>query len=158
MDIDKLENPFIKVTWEDIPENFTQEKIKRVRSYFQRKYKSKNVTLLTKSIDRDATGELDIDIEENVMDTNYQKNLMEQFIKNNSIGVDLDLLKRLDDKVNSKMSDEINLNTRYKRVYIKKIKFSNFLSFGNDNTLDVNSLGGITVIDSNPPNFGGKSV
>ena len=51
MDIDKLENPFIKVTWEDIPENFTQEKIKRVRSYFQRKYKSKNVTLLTKSID-----------------------------------------------------------------------------------------------------------
>ena len=27
MDIDKLENPFIKVTWEDIPENFTQEKI-----------------------------------------------------------------------------------------------------------------------------------
>tara|TARA_R110001583_G_scaffold28074_3_gene100033 strand:- start:2037 stop:4364 length:2328 start_codon:yes stop_codon:yes gene_type:complete len=158
MDIDKLENPFIKVTWEDIPENFTQEKIKRVRSYFQRKYKSKNVTLLTKSIDRDATGELDIDIEENVMDTNYQKNLMEQFIKNNSIGVDLDLLKRLDDKVNSKMSDEINLNTRYKRVYIKKIKFSNFLSFGNDNILDVNSLGGITVIDSNPPNFGGKSV
>jgi len=158
MDIDKLENPFIKVTWEDIPENFTQEKIKRVRSYFQRKYKSKNVTLLTKSIDRDATGELDIDIEENVMDTNYQKNLMEQFIKNNSIGVDLDLLKRLDDKVNSKMSDEINLNTRYKRVYIKKIKFSNFLSFGNDNILDVNSLGGITAIDSNPPNFGGKSV
>ena len=158
MDIDKLENPFIKVTWEDIPETFTQEKIKRVRSYFQRKYKSKNVTLLTKAIDRDATGELDIDIEENVMDTSYQKNLMEQFVKSNSIGVDLDLLKRLDDKVNSKMSDEINLNTKYKRVYIKKIKFSNFLSFGNDNTLDVNSLGGITVVDSNPPNFGGKSV
>ena len=29
-----LKNPFIKVTWEDIPENFTQERIKRVRSYF----------------------------------------------------------------------------------------------------------------------------
>ena len=158
MNIDKLENPFIKVTWEDIPENFTQEKIKRVRSYFQRKYNSKNVTLLTKSIDRDSTGELDIDIEENVMDTSYQKNLMEQFVKTNSIGVDLELLKRLDDKVNSKMSDEVNLNVKYKRVYIKKIKFSNFLSFGKDNLLDVNSLGGITVIDSNPSNFGGKSV
>ena len=158
MDIDKLENPFIKVTWEDIPENFTQEKIKRVRSYFQRKYNSKNVTLLTKAIDRNSTGELDIDIEENVMDTSYQKNLMEQFVKTNSMGVDLELLKRLDDKVNSKMSDEINLNVKYKRVYIKKIKFSNFLSFGKDNLLDVNSLGGITVIDSNPSNFGGKSV
>lgn len=158
MNIDKLENPFIKVTWEDIPENFTQEKVKRVRSYFQRKYNSKNVTILTKAIDRNSTGELDIDIEENVMDTSYQKNLMEQFVKNNSIGVDIDLLKRLDDKVNSKMADELNINIKYKRVYVKKIKFSNFLSFGKDNILDVSSLGGITVIDSNPPNFGGKSV
>jgi DNA repair exonuclease SbcCD ATPase subunit len=158
MNIDKLENPFIKVTWEDIPENFTQEKVKRVRSYFQRKYNSKNVTILTKAIDRNSTGELDIDIEENVMDTSYQKNLMEQFVKNNSIGVDIDLLKRLDDRVNSKMSDEVNVNAKYKRVYVKKIKFSNFLSFGKDNILDVSSLGGITVIDSNPPNFGGKSV
>lgn len=158
MDIDKLENPFIKVTWEDTPENFTQEKIKRVRSYFQRKYNSKNVTLLTKAVDRNSTGELDIDIEENVMDTTYQKNLMEQFVKTHSIGVDLNLLKRLDDKVNSKMSDELNITTKYKRVYIKKIKFSNFLSFGKDNILDINSLGGITVVDSNPSNFGGKSV
>ena len=158
MDIDKLENPFIKVTWEDTPENFTQEKIKRVRSYFQRKYNSKNVTLLTKAVDRNSTGELDIDIEENVMDTTYQKSLMEQFVKTNSIGVDLNLLKRLDDKVNSKMSDELNIATKYKRVYIKKIKFSNFLSFGKDNILDINSLGGITVVDSNPSNFGGKSV
>jgi len=37
MEIDKLENPFIKVTWEDNPENFTQEKLKRVRSSFQNK-------------------------------------------------------------------------------------------------------------------------
>ena len=158
MNIDKLKNPFIKVTWEDIPENFTQEKIKRVRSYFQRKYNSKNVTLLTRAVDRNSAEELDIDIEQNVMDTSYQKSLMEQFVKANSIGVDLTLLKRLDDRVNSKMSDEVNINVKYKRVYVKKIKFSNFLSFGNDNILDVDSLGGITVIDSNPPNFGGKSV
>ena len=158
MNIDKLKNPFIKVTWEDAPENFTQEKVKRVRSYFQRKYNSKNVTLLTRTVDRSSAEELDIDIEQNVMDTSYQKSLMEQFVEANSIGVDLELLKRLDDKVNSKMSDEVKINVKYKRVYIKKIKFSNFLSFGTDNILDVNSLGGITVIDSNPPNFGGKSV
>ena len=30
-------NPFIKVTWEDVPENFTPEKIRRVKSYFQEK-------------------------------------------------------------------------------------------------------------------------
>ena len=31
-------NPFIKVTWEDVPENFTPEKIRRVKSYFEKKY------------------------------------------------------------------------------------------------------------------------
>tara|TARA_R110000824_G_scaffold12540_1_gene55108 strand:+ start:246 stop:2573 length:2328 start_codon:yes stop_codon:yes gene_type:complete len=158
MEIDKLENPFIKVTWEDIPENFTQERIKRVRSYFQNKYNSKNVTVLTKGVDRKSGNELDIDLEQNVMDPVYQRNLMSQFVMANDMGVDIDLLKRLDDKVNAKIADEVEVDTKYKRVYIKNIKFSNFLSFGDDNFLNVEKLGGITVIDSNPPNFGGKSV
>ena len=158
MDIETLNNPFIKVTWEDIPENFTQEKIKRVRSYFKRKYNSKNVTVLTKVIDKNNSDELNIDIEQNVMDISYQKDLMEQFVKVNDITVDIDLLKRMDDKVNSKMADEMSMSTKYKRVLVRNIKFSNFLSFGNDNTVNVSDLGGITVIDSNPPNFGGKSV
>jgi len=158
MNIETLENPFIKVTWEDIPENFTQEKIKRVRSYFQNKYKSKNVTVLTKAIDKTSGDELDIDLEQNVMDTNYQRSLMSQFVMANDMKIDIDLLKRLDDKVNIKISEEADVDTKYKRVYIKNIKFSNFLSFGDNNTLDFKDLGGITVIDSNPPNFGGKSV
>jgi len=158
MDIETLNNPFIKVTWEDIPENFTQEKIKRVRSYFKRKYNSKNVTVLTKVVDRNNSDDLDIDIEQNVMDTAYQKDLMEQFVKVNDITVDIDLLKRMDNKVNSKLADDMVMNTKYKRVFVRNIKFSNFLSFGNDNILNLSDLGGITVIDSNPPNFGGKSV
>jgi len=158
MEIDKLENPFIKVTWDDIPENFTQERIKRVRSYFQNKYNSKNVTVLTRAIDRNSGDELDIDLDQNVMDTTYQRNLMSQFVMANDMGVDIDLIKRLDDKVNAKIADEVEIDTKYKRVYVKKIKFSNFLSFGDNNVLDVEKLGGITVIDSNPPNFGGKSV
>ena len=101
MEIDKLENPFIKVTWDDAPENFTQERIKRVRSYFQNKYNSKNVTVLTRTIDRKSGEELDIDLEQNVMDMSYQRNLMSQFVMANDIMVDLELLKRLDDKVNA---------------------------------------------------------
>lgn len=127
MDIETLDNPFIKVTWEDIPENFTQEKIKRVRSYFKRKYNSKNVTVLTKVLDKDSSDDLNVDIEQNVMDISYQKDLMEQFVKVNDITVDIDLLKRMDDKVNSKMADDMSMNTRYKRVFIRNIKFSNFL-------------------------------
>ena len=154
----KLENPFIKVTWEDIPENFTQERIKRVRSYFQNKYNSKNVTILTRGVDRKSGKELDLDLEQNILDTAYQRNLMSQFVMANDMGIDINLLKRLDDKVNAELADTTDIDTKYKRVYIKSIKFSNFLSFGDNNYLDIKKLGGITVIDSNPPNFGGKSV
>ena len=31
-------NPFIKVLWQDTPENFSAEKMKRVKTYFQEKY------------------------------------------------------------------------------------------------------------------------
>ena len=54
---------------------------------------------------------------------------MSQFVMANDMGVELDLLKRLDDKVNAKIADEAESDIKYKRVYIKKIKFSNFFIF-----------------------------
>ena len=108
--VDKLDNPKIQVVWEDTPENFTQERIKRVRSYFQNKYNSKNVTVLTRAIDRNSGNELDIDLDQNVMDTTYQRNLMSQFVMANDMGVDIDLIKRLDDKINAKIDKLVLLD------------------------------------------------
>ena len=48
---------------------------------------------------------------------------MSQFVMANDIRVDIELLKRLDDKVNAKIADEVEMDTKYKRVYIKNIKF-----------------------------------
>ena len=42
MDLTKLKNPFVRVVWEDVPENFSKERLQRVKSYFSRKYSSKN--------------------------------------------------------------------------------------------------------------------
>ena len=36
MKIDKLKNPYIRVIWEDIPTNFTKERLRRTKSYFQK--------------------------------------------------------------------------------------------------------------------------
>jgi hypothetical protein len=46
----------------------------------------------------------------------------------------------------------------FKKWYIRNIEFSNFLSYGENQRLDFDSLNGIVVIESNPPNFGGKTV
>mgnify|MGYP003345392441 FL=1 len=42
LDVSTLENPYIQVIWEDTPENFTQERLRSIKHYFQKKYYSTN--------------------------------------------------------------------------------------------------------------------
>lgn len=155
----KYDNPFIKVTWEDTPENFTPEKIRRVKSYFQDKYKGKNIQVITKSLVNTSDVQLQsLEASDSILDNQYQKNLMKDFIKENKITTKWELVDRLDNKVNSEI-DKLNENkVRYNKWFIKRIEFSNFLSFGEDNVIDYTTLDGITVIESTPKNFGGKST
>lgn len=153
------DNPFIKVTWEDVPENFTPEKIRRVKSYFEKKYGGKSVQVITKNLTNVTQTRLEsLEASDNILDQEYQKRLMKDFIKDNKINVKWELVERLDNKVNAQI-DKLNENkVRYNKWFIKKVEFSNFLSFGDNNVIDFTSLDGITVIESNPKNFGGKST
>lgn len=155
----KYQNPFIKVTWEDTPENFTPEKIRRVKSYFQDKYKTKSIQVITKTLVDKSNIKLEsLEASDSILDHQYQKKLMKEFIKENDIQTKWELVDRLDNRVNGEI-DKLNQNkVRYNKWYIKKVEFSNFLSFGDDNTIDYTELDGITVIESTPKNFGGKST
>lgn len=155
----KYNNPFIKVTWEDSPENFTPERIKRVKAYFQDKYKTKHIQVITKSLVNNSNIKLEsLEASDNILDHQYQKQLMKDFIKENGIDTKWDMVDRLDNKVNVQI-DKLNENkVRYNKWFIKKVEFSNFLSFGDDNVIDFSGLDGITVIESTPKNFGGKST
>jgi DNA repair exonuclease SbcCD ATPase subunit len=152
-------NPFIKVTWQDVPENFTPEKIRRVKSYFQEKYNSKNVQVITKTLANVNETRLEsLEASDSILDHQYQKKLMKDFIKDNSIDIKWELVDRLDNKVNTQI-DKLNENkVRYNKWFIKRVEFSNFLSFGDSNVIDFTGLDGITVIESTPKNFGGKST
>ena len=154
-----MNNPFIKVEWEDTPENLTQERIKRVKSYFEKKYNSTNVKIVTKITSNDSNTKLkSLDVSDNILDYQYQKTLIKDFIEDNKIDIKWDMINRLDDRVNGEI-DKLNQNkVRYNKWYIKKIEFSNFLSFGVNNTIDFTDLDGITVVESNPRNFGGKTT
>ena len=152
-------NPFIKVTWQDVPENFTAEKIRRVKTYFEQKYNSKNVKIVTKTLTNVQNTRLEsLEVTDNILDNQYQKILMKDFIKDNAIDVKWELVDRLDNRVNGEI-DKLNQNkVRYNRWFVKKVEFSNFLSFGENNVIDFTTLDGITVIESTPKNFGGKST
>ena len=158
LDVSKLDNPYVQVIWEDTPENFTQERIKSVKQYFQKKYVTTNVNVITKvKLVEDDTMQT-VDVSFNIMDKNYQTELVKSFL--NSKGYDnyVDEVLKLDNAVENKILSTSEEVAAFKKWYIKKIKFSNFLSYGENQVLDFEKCDGITVVESDPPNFGGKTV
>ena len=156
--LEELDNPFVQVVWEDFPENFTQEKIKSVRFYFQKKYNSTNVNVVTKSKQKNQEDIQSIDVSFNILDKNYQLELVKDYLKTKSNLDYLDHIIALDESVNNKILLNQNEITPFKKWYIKNIEFSNFLSYGQNQKIDFEKFNGITAVESNPPNFGGKSV
>jgi len=155
--LEELKNPYIQVVWEDTPDNFTQERIKRVRSYFEKKYGSKNVNVVTKVKSSDDEIQ-SVDVSMNILDENFQKDLITKYLKVHELSDDEKDILEFDGIVENKVSAEKSDITPFKKWYINKIEFSNFLSFGDNQVLDFNKVKGITAIESNPPNFGGKTV
>jgi DNA repair exonuclease SbcCD ATPase subunit len=157
LDVSTLDNPYIRVIWEDYAENFTQEKLKSVKHYFEKKYNTNNVGVITKTKTVEDTTQT-VDISFNILDKNYQLELVKSFLKSKSNENLLDKIIELDSKVDNKLLLESSEVSPFKRWFIKNIEFSNFLSYGQKQKIDFEKCNGITVVESNPPNFGGKTV
>ena len=157
LDFDKLENPYVQVVWEDAPENFTQEKLKNVKHYFQKKYNTTSVNVITK-LKKSEEVQDNVDVSINIMDENYQHELIKSILESKNQSAFYEDVLKIDSAVNNKMIAEQEEVGTFKKWFIKEIEFSNFLSYGDNQKLNFQSLGGITVIESDPPNFGGKTV
>jgi len=157
LDFSKLENPYVQVVWEDTPENFTQEKLKSVKAYFQKKYSTTSVNVITK-LKKTEEVQDNVDVTINIMDENYQHDLIKSILQSKSQENLYEDILKIDSAVNNKMIAEQDEIASFKKWYIKKIEFSNFLSYGENQHINFEKLGGITVIESDPPNFGGKTV
>ena len=158
IDTSKFENPYIQVVWEDVNENFTQDRIKSVKHYFQKKYNTTNVNVITKVKTAQGETEQTIDVSVNVMDTNYQVELLKQYLSGKGYDNYLDSILSHNNMVENKMRENETETTIFKKWYIKNIEFSNFLSYGENQKIDFEKCSGLTVIESTPPNFGGKTV
>jgi DNA repair exonuclease SbcCD ATPase subunit len=149
----------VRVIWEDNPENYTQERSKRIAKYISEKYGNNNVQVVfkPKKIVTEE-GEVEMTVADNVMDTTYQRKLFKEWLNISNIDVDWERLLRLDNKVNEKLSQQRDTDYRYRNWYIKELEWSNFLSYGDGNRISFKELEGITVITSDPLNMGGKTT
>ena len=157
LNIESLDNPNIQVVWQDTPENFTQERIKSVRNYFIKKYGTNNVNVITK-VNAPEEIKQTIDVSTNVMDKNYQKDLIKDLLDSRNQGELFNKVMEIDNQVENKiLTSDIEIS-QFKKWYIKKINFSNFLSFGEDQEINFDKHNGIVIVESDPPNFGGKCI
>tara|TARA_R110000824_G_scaffold391868_1_gene589959 strand:+ start:1987 stop:4368 length:2382 start_codon:yes stop_codon:yes gene_type:complete len=156
-------NSFIRVDWQDYPENRTLETINRVKTYFSKKYNLPvtSIKLNFMPIIKNTAGKV-VDITDglidNIMDTAYQRGLFAEWIKLNDIHIEFERLCRLDDKVNEVLINDGKEDIRYRRWSIDKLWVDNFLSFGEENIIEYNNLKGLTVVNSLPANQGGKTI
>jgi DNA repair exonuclease SbcCD ATPase subunit len=123
-----------------------------------KKYSSTNINVITKVKTSDDDSMQTIDVSVNIMDKNYQKELVKSYLESKGQDQYFDQLMNIDLAVENRMlANEVEV-TPFKRWYIKKIEFSNFLSYGQNQVIDFEKCNGITVVESDPPNFGGKTV
>jgi DNA repair exonuclease SbcCD ATPase subunit len=158
LDFSTFENPIIQVVWEDLPENFTQDKLKSVKHYFSKKYNTTNVNVLTKAKNVETETMQSIDVSVNISDPQYQLDLITNYLKSKGYEDKSEDVLGINRMVENRMSGDEENQAQFKKWYIRNIEFSNFLSYGENQRLDFDKLNGIVVVESDPPNFGGKTV
>jgi DNA repair exonuclease SbcCD ATPase subunit len=158
LDFSTYENPIIQVVWEDLPENFTQDKLKSVKHYFSKKYNTTNVNVLTKAKNVETETMQSIDVSVNISDPQYQLDLITNYLKSKGYEDKSEDVLSINRMVENRMSGDEENQAQFKKWYIRNIEFSNFLSYGENQRLDFDKLNGIVVVESDPPNFGGKTV
>ena len=156
------ENAKIRVNWNDRPENYSRDSRNRIQKYFSDKYQvpRNSINIVYTPVKVSDNGDL-IEIEgagiDNIMNIQYQRELFREWLDREGRKVDFDRLLALDDKVNSslELTDQDRVHRKYK---LKWISINNFLSFGVNNIFKLNNYNGLTVINSIPENFGGKTT
>lgn len=163
--IDKVNiSPYsrVKVEWTDRPENYSKEAKNKVRNYFAAKYgvPKNNINVVYRPVKINSNGDV-VEIVgagiENIMDVNYQRALMKEVIARDGKVVDFNRIIALDERVNAELNVDLTVS-QHRNWSIKWLMINNFLSFGENNYVPFSKLRGLTVVNSVPPNQGGKTT
>jgi DNA repair exonuclease SbcCD ATPase subunit len=99
-----------------------------------------------------------IDVSVNVTDVNYQLDLLKKFLDSKGYTNYTEDVLGINRMVENRMKEDETETTQFKKWYIRNIEFSNFLSYGENQRMDFDKCNGVVVVESDPPNFGGKTV
>lgn len=152
----------IRVNWKVSPYDFSNDKIKEIKWKMGKKYgiPSDKVKVIPDFVIDDIGVEKSYFNEEvisNIQNPTFQLELFKEYLRINNIqDYDFEYLKDIDAQINGQI--DYAVYDKYKRYSIKWIKWSNFLSYGEDNFFDFTKLDGLVLLSGEPSNQSGKTT
>ena len=156
------ENAKVLVKYKITPSDYSNDLEENIRAKFAKKYgiKKENISLCPIYKTLNGTSEdtaLVNEASQNIQDPMFQQKLFKQYIEEKEIAdYDFDKIIEIDDLINSTINYE--LYDKHKKYSFKWIKWSNFMSYGENNYFDFTSLKDLVLLTSLPANQGGKTT
>lgn len=150
------------IRWDVKPLDYSRENERSIAFAFAKKYgipvsKVKVEPNFLTNNENSATTALNSDNIANIKDPKFQQELFKQYIAENKIeNVDFDEIIKIDSTINALINYDAYENG--KRYLIKWVKWSNYLSYGEDNYFDFTKLHGLVLLNGQPANECGKST
>ena len=161
-DLNIGQNAILTIEWNVRPVDFSREKELNIIETAASKYgiPKEHVKVVLNFITLNTKGEevaLTNDTIQNIQDPKFQQHLFKVYLDENGIDdYDFDELVKIDSQINSLIDYEVY--DKSKRYEIKWIRWSNFLSYGDDNFFDFTQLNGLVLLNGEPANQSGKST
>lgn len=154
-------NGKVKIIWNLSSMDYTAENEKNIKSVFAEKYNISPSSIIIeknfKNKNNQEDNTLNYENIKNISDTNFQLELMKQYLKENEIeDYDFEEIKKIDSIINNLVN--YDLYEKGKLYKIKWVRWSNFLSYGPDNYFDFTKLHNLVLLKGIPSNKSGKST
>lgn len=148
--------------WKVSPYDFSKEKENSLITKISKKYgvPREKIKIIPEFTMINSDGEdikVSSDIIANIQNPEFQQKLFKEYIICNNIkDYNFDLIKKIDNELNGMINYEVY--DKYKQYTIKWIRWSNFLSYGDNNFFDFTTLKGLVLLNGEPANQSGKTT
>lgn len=156
------ENSRVCIKWRVKPVDYTDEEKKNIIAKFAKKYgiKKEHVTVDPEFISTANGTTEDAFLQEaaqNINDPVFFRNLLLQYLTEKDVkDYDFELITKIDDLMNTFIN--VEAYEAHKKYRVKWLRWSNFMSYGPDNYIDLTSFKGLVHLSSEPANQGGKTT
>lgn len=155
-------NAKLHIHWTVSPYDYNETLQKDIVEKFSKKYKLPKdyIKVIPEFILLNEKGEsinFSDNVIQNVQDPAFQLKLFEDYIELNKIeDIDFEIIRDIDAKANLHINYD-NFSA-YRKYSVNWIRWSNFLSYGEENYFDFSKLNGLVLVNSVPSNMGGKTT